>query len=531
MDPISWIIWYVFVPMAIATAVAYLTAPKQERAKPAGKDAFQLPTAEEGRPLPVLFGCRRIMSPNAISPLLYYHATRSGAQSRPNTFYYNISFHAGLCHANIDGVLQLWTAETCLWPTLNNPAVKAADGQTSANLNAANDCFGGPDRGGGIAGTVEIQYGAAGQVLNSYLASKLGPTQPAYRGFVGLIFENLYIGTSPTLQPWSMLAKRTKKLTDGAEMWYIAKAPVGSGGDLNAAHIIYEMLTSKIIGCGRDSALIGASFTTAANTCYAEGYGLSCVWDWAPDDIAKMIEQIEEIIEGKLYRDPSTGKFEIGMIRDDYNPIMLEQFDENDFWVESCSARSPGIVPSKVIVKWHDRTNLQSRPAQDDDIALLARQDGNTRIIEFDYSAFVCDGNLANMIAARRQAAFSAMPKRYTLRALRTMSHLHETSAIKISYPALNIASMIVRVLSIDRGSLVAGECIIEVVEDVYGQAYTAYGSPPAAGVAPAEEEIGIRYADLDDYSQIFFTTGQTVIGGEDGFPITGEDGSLITEG
>ena len=529
MDPVSWIFWYI-VLAAVTVAIAYFTAPKVKGAKPAGKEAFQLPTAEEGRPMPVLFGCRRIMSPNAISPLLEYRVRRSGSSQRKHTYYYYIGFHAALCHANIDGVLQAWSAEICLWPTLNDPSVEAADGQASASISAG-DCLGGVWRGGGIVGTVYIQYGAADQTLHGYLSAKLGATQPAYRGFVGLIFAGMYIGTQATMQPWSFLAKRTKKLTDGSAMWYLAKAAVGSAGDLNAIHLIYEMLTSSIIGCRKDTALIGTSFTSAADTCYTEGYGLSCVWDWAADDVASMISQIEEIIEGKVYRDPSTGKFEIGLIRDDYDEGSLEEFDESDFWVEDCPARSPGVVPTRVIVKWHDRINLQSRPSMDDDIAMLARQGGDPFVFEVDYSAFVCDGDLANQIAARKQAAFSSMPKRYTLRCLRTMSHLHETSVIKISYPALNVASMIVRVITIDRGSLTDGWCTIEVVEDVFGQAYTVYGSPPDSGAAPAEEDLGIRYADLDDYSQIFFTTGQTVIGGEDGFAIVGEDGSKITEG
>jgi len=49
---------------------------------------------------------------------------------------------------------------------------------------------------------------------------------------------------------------------------------------------------------------------------------------------------------------------------------------------------------------------------------------------------------------------------------------------------------MIVRVASIDRGSLTEGDCIIEVIEDVFGQNYTVYGAPPESGATPAEEEL-----------------------------------------
>lgn len=495
MWAVAWWIFKLVLVAAISTGIGYLLRQKPERAKPAGKDAFELPTAEEGRPLPVLSGCRRIRGVNAISPLIYLYAQRSGSSKRPNTFYYYISLLLGVSHANLDRILQFWMAETCLWPVLNDPSVRASDGLTYAYINAG-ECWGGWRREGGARGAVHIQYGAEDQTLHPYLESKLGSNQPAYRGLVTLILENFYIGTVPVIKPISVLAKRTQKMTDGSEMWYLAKAAVGSDGDLNPIHFIYERLFCPITGLGKDLALCGASFQPAADTCYIEGYGISNLWDWAPDEIDSMINQVEEIIDGKLYMDPSTGKFEIGLIRPGYNPDLLDSFGPDDFWVETMPTSSPGKVPSKTIVRWHDRVNLQERPAVDDDIALLARQGGHPVVNELDYSAFVCDGDLANKIAARTQMVFSAMPKRYTLRALRTMSHLHETSIIKISYPALNIVSMIVRVMAIDRGSLSDGGCVIDVVEDVFGQAYTVYGSPPAAGTAPAEEESGERGID-----------------------------------
>ncbi|MBN1853453.1 MAG: hypothetical protein JW829_12040, partial [Pirellulales bacterium] len=424
-------------------------------------------------------------------------------------YLYSIGLHMGVCQANIDGIRQIWVADTCVWPTLDDPEDLAADGATTATI-AAGNCFGGYKREGGVSGTVHIQYGGATQTLDSYLESRLGTDEPAYRGFTGVILALVYIGTMPQIKPWSFLGKRTDQLTDGSQMWYISKAPIGSDGDLNAIHIIYELLTSIIVGLGKDADSIGSSFLTAADTCYDEGYGLSCVWDSASDDVESMVQQIEGIIDGKVYVDPSTGKFEIGLVRDDYDAGSLEEFDESDFWVEQMATSSPGKVPSRTIVDWHDRVTLESRPAVDDDIALLARQGGHPIVQEFDYSAFVCSAELAGKIAAREQQQFSAMPKRLTLRALRTMAHLYETSVIRISYPALNIASMVVRVVTIDRGSLTEGECILEVVEDVFSQAYTTYGMPPSAGASEAGEELEDRFLDDEGYSEIVFTTSST---------------------
>ncbi len=485
---------------------------KKEETKPAGAEAFELPTSMEGRPYPVVFGCRRVDSPNAVTPLLEFRTKDKEKRTSNITnskvtvaHYYYVTFQMGVCQANIDGIKQIWVADTCVWPTAEDPDTQAADGQTSITIAAA-EVFGGYRREGGVSGTVHIQYGGDAQTLDTYLEALQGSDTPPSRGFTGVILCKTYVGTVPSLKPWSFLCKRTDQLSDGSAMWYIAKAAVGTGGDLNAIHVLYELLTSERIGLGKAAALIGDTFTTAADTCYTEGMGLSCVWDWRPDDIESMVEQIEAIIDGKLIVDEQTGKFEVVLHRDDYEVEDLEAFDESDFWVESMACSSLGSVPSRTVVYWHDRITQKTRPARACDLSLLYKQGACPVTQELDYSAFVCDEDLANTIAARQQQQMSATPKLLVLRALRTMAHLREGGVIKISYPELNITSMVVRVVSISRGSIANGECVVNCMEDVFGQAYTTYATPPAAGTGGAAEDLEEIIID-DNYSEIEFVT------------------------
>jgi hypothetical protein len=51
----------------VATQViSYALRPKPQSAKPASINDFQVPTAEEGREIPVLFGTRDITGPNVV---------------------------------------------------------------------------------------------------------------------------------------------------------------------------------------------------------------------------------------------------------------------------------------------------------------------------------------------------------------------------------------------------------------------------------------------------------------------------------
>lgn len=57
------------VKLFIMVALAYVLRPKPVTSKPpkaAGIEEFEIPTAEEGRPIQVLFGKRREKGPNVV---------------------------------------------------------------------------------------------------------------------------------------------------------------------------------------------------------------------------------------------------------------------------------------------------------------------------------------------------------------------------------------------------------------------------------------------------------------------------------
>ena len=482
---------------ALSMGLSYLLARRNKSGmKPAGIEEFKYPTAQEGRPLLVVWGKRRVLSVNAITKPFGLSMKSKKRHGQTVAYYYYLWLHCQICTA-ADGVKQLWAGGKCLWPTANDTVTESADGETDILVNAFT-IFGGYKREGGVLGVITVQYGGPGQSLDAQMAAKLGSELPAYRGFVGMIWKSLFVGTSPYLKPMSALMKRTDIMSDPArtEMWYIAKANIGDD-HMNAVHVIYELLTSESIGAHKPAALIGASFTAAADTCYSEGFGLDIVWDSANDDVQAMIDGICEVIDGYLYQDRTTGLYEIALMRDDYNPAALEEFNESHFWIESYEVPSPGKVVSKTVVYFHDRGSTKTRTAYDDDIALIEVQGSNPVTQELHWEGFVADESLANYLAAREQRAASAMLKSYVLNCDRRMAHLQPGDVFKISYPALEIEAMIVRLIKPEYGSLKDGAVRLYVVEDIYGTAYTAYGTPPAEALG----ETGTTpMIDLDGY-------------------------------
>ena len=351
-------------------------------------------------------------------------------------------------------------------------------------IDAAN-IFGGERVGGegGIAGAVNIEYGAADQQRNDYLVVRLGENISAYRGLFGVILKQVYIGTSAYIKPWSFLIRRTMRLTSGAEQWYLEKAEIRSGelngDDLNAIHIIRECLMDKEWGLGFDEDDIDdINFKACADTLYDEGFGLSTIWDNS-SSIEDFSSRILEIIAGSLYQNLSTGKWEIGLTRDDYNINELESFNEDQIIeIEEFSRPGYGEVIDQVTVNWHDKIQNKSRPVTVSNLAMIMKQDG--KIIEETYNYFsICNKELANKVASRELQLATSMLASMRIKTNRQMSHLKPNDVFKLSWGNLGFIDMVVRVLEVNYGSTAKNEIIFKCCEDVFGIPYTTYENPP----------------------------------------------------
>lgn len=58
--------WWYLAVFVLALVVSYSMVPKPESRPPAGINDFNVPTAEVGREIPVLFGRRKLEAPNVV---------------------------------------------------------------------------------------------------------------------------------------------------------------------------------------------------------------------------------------------------------------------------------------------------------------------------------------------------------------------------------------------------------------------------------------------------------------------------------
>jgi len=486
---IAWLITYAILA-AVGIGISYLFRPKEPRPQPAGSVEFSLPTSMVGRPIPHVRGKVWVTGTNALTPVFKWSYDVNGDGS----IYYGFDFWLGIC-LSADGIKMIKAGGIILWPTIRDNTDEAADGATTAFVRAVT-VFGGRGREGGQSGTIQFLYGGQSQTLFPLISTYFGSDTPPGRGLVSAVywdptgnasFYAYYWGTT-TYPKWnSFLMKATDQTVDYEVIWQNTLSNVGDEDDFNPVHAIYEWLTDTRVGRGMSTSLIGTSFATAAQTVYDEGFGISYVLDSTGDQIESYIEQVKQIINAMIRFDPNTNKFEIVLIRDDYDPDDLETFDEDDFWISSFDRPSPGKSPSRVICKFQDRMSEDNGTGIDDDIALLETQGNQIVVKELDFSAYVKTQAFADHIAAREQQAYSAMGALVTLTCLRTMSHILIGDVIKISYPELGIVSMILRVMSIDTGELTDDTIVINAMEDTFGIVYTQFGTAPEPPTGPEE--------------------------------------------
>lgn len=504
MDP--WTIAYLIIAVALSVALA----PKPPKPKPASLDDFDVPTAEEGRPVPVVFGTVRITGAN----VLWYGDLKTKKLKKSSLFgsttigyQYYMGFHFGLCHGPVDSFTKFEAGDKTAWS--GTITASSAGFSNIASVNQPK-LFGGNKKEGGLVGDLMVRMGEATQVADGYLSGKIGTPMPAFRGIMSLVwkanlaqailgFSSGYVGTSPYVKPFAFTVKRVAKGWLNDAVWYSAKAAIGAG--MNPAHIVYQTLTDPEWGMGLPADRIdSATFTAAADTLHAEGFGLSLMWN-QQSSVEDFLSEVLNHCAGILSFDRSTGKYRFTLIRADYVAASLPLYGPSTISrLESFQRQAWGETVNELTLAFTDPATLKSTAVTAHDLANVRAQ-GVRVSTKVDYPG-ITDAAIAQKVALRELAARSTPLAKVSFSVNRDLWATRKGDVVKFEWPALGVSEMVLRVLRVSQGSLASGELEVEGIEDVFALAFSAYTSQPAPGGAPADA----TYEDDDD------TAGPSVI-------------------
>lgn len=497
--------WWVMLIIVAASMVLSGLLQKAPKVKASSLGEFEIPTAEEGRSLPVIWGTCCLRAPNVV----WYGDYKSkaikksmGIMAFGRTYTaghkYYLGMDLGLCHGPVDALVDILagTGED-LKPLsfsggenissltgwyLGQQEISPAPSQnpdgslrlfTTSRRNIFNQFFSASADSdeGNIEGWGTFYYGSDTQGSDPYMSAKLGITYPAYRRVCHMVCDQWYVGNSPYIKNLAYVLRRCPSHLG------LSGAQTNINGDANPAEIIYECLQMKSWGLGFPGARFDlASFASAGATLASEGFGMSLQAD-NPQQADKVIETVLQHIDGVCYTDPSTGLWTLKLVRPDYVPAAVPVFDENDIAECEFSRGSWEDTLNEVKVTYTDRGKWKQGMVQAQEPANFAIRNGELSPVTINFPGF-SSATVAQKACNRELRTHSYPIGQGRIKVNRKAWALRMGSPFRLTWPPLGITDMCVRVTSIDYGSLTDGMIEAEICEDVFRANYTAYSAP-----------------------------------------------------
>lgn len=471
-----------------------LRKPEKNPATRFGKKDVDLPTAEQGTPLPRVHG--RVMIPQ---PLLTWwgdfdsHRILDGG--REVGYRYFMKAQLKLCSGPAS-LVEVFVADKSRSFTSRREAGADYDTVVVDTTNVR-DIPGEPT----VNENVVLFYaGTEEQTGNWYLSQKLGPI-PAWPGVCYVILGDNTVTQDD--QPWWTTGGR-KLLKAGR--WYMSDSNMAKpvrfvvekysnrlglvagheriGNAENAACAIYDEYTNPRVpysGAGiSPSKLDLVSLRAMGETLHAEGLGVALSFtDESPDDA---VEEILRHVDGYKYPDPSTGKIAFGLVRGGYDVNALPTFGKGT--IRGLKKDDVGYdrLKTAVRVNWTDPAqDWKSVPAAAQNPVAIEARGGDVDYATVDLRGIVRaqDAQVAVSRLARGVTQPLTMASGYVSR---RGWNLRRGSLIKIDWPEEGFSNLVLRVKNVSLGASGDPDIRIEAVEDVFSTDQVVYAQPAASG-------------------------------------------------
>jgi hypothetical protein len=500
MDPYTW--FYVFV--AVFLAVGFIAQSKPQDAVKAALKDFTFPRSNEGDCVNYVAGTVKLRAPNVLwtggfsaNPVSKKVSTGIFTSKKVVVSYdYYIGMQLGLCLGPGVRVRKIWFGKHLAWSgTLT--------GGSAIVINNL-ELFGGEEKNGGVIGTVYFYDGQIPQVQDAFLAHYIGAGCPRYNGVAHLVFtENVvtkrgfYFGKSTNIEPVSVEVDRfpnTLGVTGGKHI-------MANGLDANPACVIYELCTDEFALLGVDPARLDIpSFVTAAETLYDENHYMSLQIS-QPARGGDLIAELLKQINGVLYQDTATGKFVLGLQRQDYDSLDLQEIDVDSLSdIANYTRNMWSDTMNQVRVMFQNRNNnyMENSPAVWQDTANVA-QSGKVRSAQISHPGCY-DPDLAVFLATRNGAALSVPLFSCDVKVNRTAGqHLRPNAVFRLTCRRLGIRKLVMRVREVDLGEYDDGKITVSAFQDVYASNVVTIAPPDPTDWEPPNNDP----VEITDYAVI----------------------------
>jgi hypothetical protein len=485
----------IFITLLLYAAMAVLSdllAPPPDDAKPAGLEDFKFPTATEGRSLPLLWGTRKIAGPNVI---WYGDYLQEPIIDEVGLFFkkefvtgyrYYLGKQMAICQGEATELISVDIGDKQVFSgsvahggtfTINEPKL-----------------FGGDELGnGGVVGTLQFFAGTSTQTASAYLSQfqKEPPVTgdtPAYRDccYIAPETEAVYLGNSTSIKPWKFEVRRTPN-----PLGLTSNRHVVNSGDANGVNVLYECLTNAEYGFAIPAADVNSAvWITAANTTHTEGNGFSFMLERV-EDIGDMVRRLEKQLDAFIYLNPITGKWDIKLVRDDYDVLLVPELtlETNIRDVRGFTRGTWEGTKNQVRVPFvHRDDSYKSTYAFAQDMANM-RIVGKTTSTAVTHEG-IADPDLADAICWRELRTHAIPLASGEFLVDRTLYGVLPGDVVAFTNPDVGFVRLPMRVTSVDYGDLLNGTITLKLVQDIFRSAVGSFGAPPQTGWSPPADTL-----------------------------------------
>ncbi len=439
--------------------------PKYENAKPAGLGEFNFPTATEGRCIPIIWGRVKVEGPNVVwygaysaSPIT--EEVKTGMFSSDTIvvgYRYSVAMQLALCRGEAEYGDYHWINDLSHFQHMsdNTPVL--------VNWYSDNDDF-------SFSMTWVFHNGSKTQAVDSYLDSKI-PTGIAYRGTCYMLVYGC-VGENPHIPTLAFELERYPNTLGATTPYYDYGA--------NPACVVYEIFTDTDWGLSIPISQVDTTnFREVADTLALEGNSFALMLD-SELEASELLEEIGRQIDAAIYFDRTAGLWRITLIRDDYDPDILDEFDEGNIAELMDYARTTwDETTNQVRINFTERgrfSHYKDSYALAQDTANFNLQ-GTNVTAELKYPG-VMVAALANKIAWRDLRTLSYPLAKLSFKVNRRGFNLIPGSVFKLSWAKLGISGVVFRVNKIGLGNIDAGQIEVYAVQDVFSTGIGSFSDP-----------------------------------------------------
>lgn len=474
-----------------------------------GLGDFNIPTATEGRPVPICTGGTvRFDAPNCIWYGDFVAEDRTVETGvifkRDETigFTYFLALQYALYLGESAGITGVWIGDDRVF---DHVADAGGIPQPFVDI-IRDDLFGGVDNGGGFEGRIRLHDGSETQAVSAFLNSRLDPL-PAYRGLSYIMVTDIAEAGGANIGESNQLRYIRVELQTFDDLAGTAgNAGLGNtlalagdthfiGPDLNPIVTAWDLWTNTRWGRGFGLSDVDiSSFQDAAATIYAEGIGWTNIQD-EQTTTGQIQDLIEQHIDGYIGPNPLTGLIEVNLARPDYSiPALFNVTDTgiaaNLLEVKSWDQGDWSQTKNRIRIRYTSRSKDWKETHAVETAAGNRIIQGITRTEEIRYPGVHTDA-VAQAIAAREKRGLSLPLQKGKLVVDRTAWELRPGVPFRLNSVQASATDLPVRVTRVQLGDQVRQQIELDVVEDIFGpETTTVEDNPPSDFVPPIQTVI-----------------------------------------